>query len=975
MKQAEIKAKILKVLEKNPRGLLIREIAELVGMSRVNITKYIYALVAEGLIVRRKAGGRATLCYLSKRKRRKGFASFLFSACLLFLIFAFPTHAQVQSHPLSQITPIDTNLDMFSYNITNVSFIGIGIVSPTYPLHVAGNVYWTGTLLGGTVPWARLTNYPSIIAGSGLTGGGDLSTSRTLSVATGGITNAMIALQAVNKSQISGILDYEVIGNLYGENITAGTIAVARLPAEVVLTTGSYADPSWITSLSWSKLQNYPAGCSAGQAVQVIDDTLTCVDITSQVQDIWVNESGDIMTGTLTFVPSSTGANVIVIRNTTDTVSRLIITEDNKLKFNDTVNFPVQATYIDTDGNERQIFKAGGTSYGGSLVVGDRNKPTTYLGSTIFLDPGGSGVVGYVEPAGDNIKILGSSTKRWKQLWISEFVNVTGGNITNVNYLNPGGSPLYISSSTIYTPTLRIRDSSGTYYIEDWTGTLKNIRSAYVYANNLVAYSSILGDNIVIRPNSASPTVYISFQSYDGSSWKSSAVLRGGYLELSRAKLTGNLNASNFNITDVDRIFANKLEGALDWSNLQNYPSGCGEGQAVRIIGDKLTCIDLSQYGNVTGTGASGQIAFWTGTSTISGDSELYWDDTNKRLGIGTSSPAYKLSVVGTGGSGIALYSGSTLIAHLRPDATGDAVFTLADSAGTTKIFISGEANENIYFNNGGNLGIGTTSPGRKLDVTDRIRIRTGGAGTAGIWFANSTGTEMAFVGLQSDVSGSQKVGLWVPTGGWSLIVKEGGYVGIGTTNPGTIHEGVTSKLEVKGTGHTAITIDSPTNYVSSFILSEAGNSAWQLLSRGDAGDRFEIYAANGTSVGAKVTILQTGEVGIGTTSPAQELHVYRSSGNVELRTQSGSYYADFGSGSGGHYVFGYGAIPLYFGTNGQERMRIDSNGNVGIGTTSPSEKLEVNGNVKLSSTDPYINMNGVAIKKIGSTIVISDTM
>jgi hypothetical protein len=55
--------------------------------------------------------------------------------------------AQTQSHPLSEITPIDVNLNMFQYNITNVSYVGIGLVNPSYPLDVNGNSRITGDLI------------------------------------------------------------------------------------------------------------------------------------------------------------------------------------------------------------------------------------------------------------------------------------------------------------------------------------------------------------------------------------------------------------------------------------------------------------------------------------------------------------------------------------------------------------------------------------------------------------------------------------------------------------------------------------------------------------------------------------------------------------------------------------------------------------------------------------------------------------
>jgi hypothetical protein len=47
----------------------------------------------------------------------------------------------------------------------------------------------------------------------------------------------------------------------------------------------------------------------------------------------------------------------------------------------------------------------------------------------------------------------------------------------------------------------------------------------------------------------------------------------------------------------------------------------------------------------VTGTGVDGQVSFWTGTGTQAGDNGLFWDNINKRLGIGTTSPRVRLEV------------------------------------------------------------------------------------------------------------------------------------------------------------------------------------------------------------------------------------------------------------------------------------------------------------------------------------------
>ena len=54
---------------------------------------------------------------------------------------------------------------------------------------------------------------------------------------------------------------------------------------------------------------------------------------------------------------------------------------------------------------------------------------------------------------------------------------------------------------------------------------------------------------------------------------------------------------------------------------------------------------------NVTGSGTATHVAFWSGANTLSSNTNLYWDNTNSRLGIGTSSPSYDLHVQRTGGA------------------------------------------------------------------------------------------------------------------------------------------------------------------------------------------------------------------------------------------------------------------------------------------------------------------------------------
>jgi len=115
------------------------------------------------------------------------------------------------------------------------------------------------------------------------------------------------------------------------------------------------------------------------------------------------------------------------------------------------------------------------------------------------------------------------------------------------------------------------------------------------------------------------------------------------------------------------------------------------------------------------------------------------------------------------------------------------------------------------------------------------------------------------------------------------------------------------------------------------------------------------------SSLTEKMVIDESGNVGIGV-SPSYKLHISGTSGSNILRVQDTGNNAGIGIGAdatnGAEINYG-GVDTLRFVNVSTERMRIDSSGNVGIGTTSPASysKLNVAGLVKInSSRDTYVD-------------------
>ena len=128
-------------------------------------------------------------------------------------------------------------------------------------------------------------------------------------------------------------------------------------------------------------------------------------------------------------------------------------------------------------------------------------------------------------------------------------------------------------------------------------------------------------------------------------------------------------------------------------------------------------------------TGTAGQVLFYD-TTGVAGDNDLYWDNSNKRLGIGTTSPGRDLQVGdGSSNSAIAIVGSGSGISQLALGNSADdnyAQIILDNSNNKLQIQNGGGGtltNRGITLDSSENVGIGLTSPSEKLEVVGNIKV------------------------------------------------------------------------------------------------------------------------------------------------------------------------------------------------------------------------------------------------------------
>jgi len=442
-------------------------------------------------------------------------------------------------------------------------------------------------------------------------------------------------------------------------------------------------------------------------------------------------------------------------------------------------------------------------------------------------------------------------------------------------------------------------------------------------------------------------------------------------------------------------------------------------------------------YTPISGTGTSGQVTYFNGTTSVTGSNNFFWDASNNRLGIGLNNPQRSLEIYNATADSHLRLSGTAPSVSLGEAITGSiyqAKFGLITANGqyvtggvagdfvilsqTGSTIFATSSTEKMRVQASGNVSIGNTNDIYKLDVSGAGRY-------TGVLYADNTiRLGIALIGqnsnnlLLSSNSAGGEIGFYSNALGNKLMTLNGsGNLSIGNIND-------TYKLDVSGTvrftgqlrlqstitdGTNTYTLPSATgtlaltSALSGYLpltggtLTGALNGTTATFTNNEAlrinpasGAAYINFRINTTSyslvgiAGANDDIITgslTGDLNIRATNSQKILFSNNNGASASLTLASSGaatfnatstvagafissgttpYWYFQSSGAGGSTAYlGFGSSltsgaastdfiirsenALAFNTNGNnERMRITSGGNVGIGTTSPNGKLNI---------------------------------
>ena len=434
-----------------------------------------------------------------------------------------------------------------------------------------------------------------------------------------------------------------------------------------------------------------------------------------------------------------------------------------------------------------------------------------------------------------------------------------------------------------------------------------------------------------------------------------------------------------------------------------NTTGGASASHGLITTGDNLAVRAVDNVIIETGTtdrlrvDTNGDISFYEDTGTTA---KFFWDASAESLGIGTTTVNYPLDVRKS--STTDYVSSST--SQATPYVNGDSVISLTNATSTTNrgAFLSlgstdawGVTNikylgvvsqtgsyggnfviggrtastaysEHFRIDPTGNVGIGATSPASKLQVDDANNVRfsftESGTGHAYLTVRagyNTKDSQITFSNNTNSTTGSIN---YDHTSNFMKFSTNGNNERMRIDSSGRVMIGTTSSSSL-------FTVQS-TGTSTAHIKTTATNGFAQMRFENDAkaysigvGSNDQLYFYDNTSSTNRILIDSSGNVGIGTSSPASLLHLDQGSGGNGLRFERDSYDTmDIELSESG--------LRIRNETDGRTDLLIDGSGNLLVGTTSTEPRNFASGTygIRLFSSQPEFGVGTMYINRSTGT-------